>query len=134
MAKRKKKKTQKKTFQLSWIYEPLEEFEDFFTKRMFGGLAVYVHGKMTLVIAEDPGKKEYRGEVYDFDIWNGVLFPTYYELQEKILRDYPQLVQHPILKKWLYIPVSDNNFDGTVVGIVENIVENDERFGIYPKV
>lgn len=133
MAK-KKRATKKKVFKHAWVYEPLEEFEDFFTKRMFGGLAIYVHGKMTMMLAEDPGNREYRGEVYSFDIWNGVLFPTYYELQEDILKQYPQLVQHPILKKWLYLPESDQSFDSTVAEIVENIVENDQRFGIYPKI
>lgn len=130
----KKVKTKKKIFKNAWAFEPLEEFEDFFTKRMFGGLAVYTHGKMVLMLAESPGDYEYRGVAYPFEVWNGVLFPTYFEFHESLQKEFPSLVNHPILGKWLYLPEGSIDFNQKIFNLVENIVNNDERFGIFPKV
>ena len=127
------KKKPKKIFELTWTYENFEEHPTFYTNRMFGGLAVYAHHKMMMLIAEDPGEKTYRGQNYDFDIWNGLLFPTEYEYQDSLQKDFPQLVQHPILKKWLYLPLSTENFEETAHDCALRIRSNDKRFGIFPK-
>ncbi len=130
----KKKKAKKKVFNNSWVYEPLEEFEDFYTKRMFGGLAIYCHGKMVLMLAESPGDYEYRGVTYPFEVWNGVLFPTYFEFHQSLKKDFPELVNHPILGKWLYFPHDNPTFNQQVSSIVDLIFENDDRLGIFPKI
>lgn len=134
--KKKKKKIArkpKKVFHLTWAFEQFEEDEGFYTKRMFGGMAAYCHGKMVMLLAENPGDRIYREKVYDFDIWNGVLLPTEYELQDSITKEFPTLVQHPVLKKWLYIPLDTEDFEDTVNQISSYISDSDERFGIFPK-
>lgn len=135
MAKKKKKKKvkKKKVFQLTWAFENFEEHESFYTKRMFGGMAAYCHGKMMLLLAEDAGGREYRGTTYDFDIWNGILLPTYYEHHEKLMDQFPSLIQHPVLKKWLYLPLDTDSFEDDVHEITLKIKRNNKLFGIFPK-
>ena len=134
MGKKKKKITKsKKTFHLLSAVEALEELPQYFTKPMFGGLALYARSKMMIVLMENPGEKEYRGITYPFEIWNGVLLPTFFEFQESLKSDFPQLIQHPVLKKWLYLPQNDQGFEASVSKCVEAMLEGDERFGIFPK-
>ena len=50
----KKKTTSKKkkqVFDLLWLCEDWTEQESFYQKRMFGGLSLYLHGKMMLFLA-----------------------------------------------------------------------------------
>ena len=131
--KKKVKKSPKKIFHLTWVLENLEELPGFYTKRMFGGLSAYAHDKMMLMLAESPGERTYRDKECDFEIWNGILFPTHYEFQESLQEEFPVLIQHPVLKKWLYLPLTTPDFESLIHEITECIVENDERFGIYPK-
>ncbi len=125
--------TKKKQFALTWVCDSLELNPSFFTKRMFGGLAVYVHDKMMMMLTEEKGKKEYRGVKYKFEIWNGILYPTDREHHESLLEKFPQLVQHPVLGKWLYLNMAENEFESIANEIAELISKNDFRFGIYPK-
>lgn len=129
-----KKKKAKKTFTLTWAFEPFEEHDSFFSKSMFGGLAAYVHEKMVMVLVEDPEQKDYRGKTYDFPIWDGIMIPTYYEYHEKLQKKYPDLIQHPVLKKWLFIKRNLPNFEELALECGAAISNNDEEFGIYPKV
>ena len=99
---------------------------------MFGGLAVYFNGLLVLMLTESPGDRTWQGVSYNFDIWNGILFPTSREHHEKILHDWPTLVPHPVLSKWLYAPMSQNLFEENVTGIVNAIKTGDARFGIEP--
>jgi len=123
----------KKTFHLKWVFDPFIEDPSFFSKSMFGGLAAYIHGKMMIVIMEKENDNTYRGKTYPFDIWNGILYPTEREIQPKIQQDFVNLVQHPVLKKWLYLPLNDDDFESTAEEISMLILDNDSRFGIYPK-
>ena len=41
-----------KTFDNAWILHALEEQASCFTKRMFGGLAIYLFGRMMMVLVE----------------------------------------------------------------------------------
>ena len=122
-----------KVFTLHWVYEAFDDDPTFMTKRMFGGLAIYVHGKMVMVLVEDPGNREWKGETFDYDIWSGILFPTDREFHADILKDFPSLVSHPILGKWLYLPMSDESFEGLVDQIAERIAKKDSLFGIIPQ-
>jgi hypothetical protein len=42
-------KSRKRTFENEWTFQAFEEHTSFFTKRMFGGLAVYLFGRMMMV-------------------------------------------------------------------------------------
>lgn len=128
-----KKKKALKTFEYVWSFENFEEHLSFYTKRMFGGLAAYVHNKMMLMIAEDTGKTEYRGIDYGFEIWNGILYPTEYGFHESLQNEFPELIQHPVLKKWLYLPSTTKNFESIAHDCALCIRKNDKRFGIYPQ-
>lgn len=135
MAARKKvtKKKPKKVFELIWTFENFEEHPTFYTKRMFGGLSAYVHHRMVSMIAENPGDRVYRGTDYGFDIWNGILYPTDYDQHESLQNDFPELIQHPVLKKWLYLPLETDSFEDIVHECAILIRRNDKRFGIYPQ-
>ncbi len=122
-----------KIFSLVWIFESFEDQDSFFTKKMFGGLAVYFGGKMVMLLCESPGDTEWRGTTYPFDIWNGLLLPTEREQHQSLQSDFPNLVNHPVLPKWLYLPMLDTDFEDTALKIAARIAKKDERFGILPK-
>jgi hypothetical protein len=39
-----------KTFDNEWIVRPFEDHPSFYTKRMFGGLAVYLFGRQMMLL------------------------------------------------------------------------------------
>ena len=88
---------------------------------MFGCLAVYLHGRLSLLLSsgEEP--------------WNGLLIPTDHQFHDSIRRDYQDIVQHPVLKKLLYLPESVEDFETSAQEIVEAIRINDPKFGVEPK-
>ena len=123
-----------KRFALSWVFESFMEDPTFFTKRMFGGLAVYLHGKMMLLLAEDEGATTYREKDYGFEIWNGILFPTEREHHSSLSEEFPALEAHPVLGKWVYLRADHVEFESVIEEIISYIIKNDERFGIFPRV
>lgn len=123
----------KKKFALDWLFEPLEENPSFFSKRMFGGLAAYFEGKMVFVLVEDAGERVWKGKKFDFDIWNGVLIPTERDFHDSLLKDFNGLIQHPVLGKWLYLPMSTPDFEETAQFLVVEVQKRGPRIGIIPK-
>ena len=119
-----------KVFGLEWVFEPLADSPLFFTKRMFGGLAGYLGDRIVLCLMEDPGDCTYRGKTYGFEIWNGVLVPTDREFHADLIREFPSLRSHPVLGKWLYLPMEVEDFEETVSRVVERIRSGDPRFGV----
>jgi len=75
------------------------EEPSYLEKPMFGCLAVYLHGRLSLLLTskEEP--------------WNGVLIPTDHQFQESIRLDFSNVVQHPVLKKWLYLREASEDFE-----------------------
>ena len=127
------KKKPKKQFTLDWAFEAFSDHSTFYSKRMFGGIAAYVHDKIVMLISEETDTKEYRGKSYDFDLWNGILIPTEREFHGDIQKQFKNLVQHPVLGKWLYLQMADADFESTASEIAELISKNDHRFGVFPK-
>lgn len=127
------RKSVTKEFTYTWAFEPFLAETTFFQKRMFGGLAAYVHQRLMMVLVESPGEQVYRGKDYGTDLWHGVLLPTEHEYHEAIKQEFPSLKQHPVLKKWLYAATDEPDFESTVTAIAEKISEDDKRFGVYPK-
>ena len=114
-----------KTFDNEWIFEPFERHATFFTKRMFGGLAAYVHDRQMLVLVEPTKTGRWK--------WHGVLVCTGFEEHASIRADFPALAPHVVLKKWLWIDSTHDDFEATMNGIARQVAKNDVRFGIAPR-
>ena len=97
------------------------EEPSYLEKPMFGCLAVYMHGRLSLLMTsgEEP--------------WNGLLIPTEHQFHDSIRQDFSNVVQHPVLKKWLYLPEASDDFETSAMEIVTIIRMNDQRFGVEPK-
>jgi len=121
-----------KEYLLEQFLEPLMASDTYFTKKMFGGLAIYYDGLMVLTLSEKAGDREWRGEKFSYDLWNGVLVCTSREHHESLKTDIPALVNHPVIPKWLYLPMEDANFEPLFDSLVEIIMNKDQRFGIVP--
>jgi hypothetical protein len=111
----------KKHHPLLWVVESLMEEPSYLEKPMFGSLAIYLHGRLMLVLAsgEEP--------------WNGLLIPTDHQFHQDIVEDFPDIVQHSVLKKWLYLPEATEDFETVASDIIETVRMNDQRFGVEPK-
>jgi len=114
-------KKPKKHYRLQWLVESIAEEPSYLERRMFGCLAVYLHGRMVLLMAE--------GE----EPWNGLLIPTEHEHHKSIRREFKSVVQHSVLKKWLYLPEDTEEFESVAPEIVHCIEIDDPRFGVEPR-
>ena len=101
------------------MVEPLAEEPSYIEKAMFGCKGCYLHGRLVLVLAARGNKP-----------WNGLLLPTERKHQPTLRRDHKQLISHPVLKKWLYLPESNEDFEEAARAIVERILDNDARIGV----
>lgn len=116
---------------LNWIENLLPE--NFARKHMFGGFGYYVEGRIVLAVFESEGDRTYKNQSFNFDLWNGCLFPTEREHHRIIKQGFPQLIPHPILSKWLYLPLQTENFDSNVEEILQEIRRRSKLFGVMPK-
>jgi len=107
---------------LQWVVEPLAEEPSYIERAMFGCRGCYLYGRLVLVLAA-------RGK----EPWNGLLVPTEREHQPTLRRDHKNLIIHPVLKKWLYVPESSEDFEESARSLVESILANDPRIGVEPK-
>ena len=114
-------KKKKKLNPFLWVVEPLMDESSYLQKSMFGCQACYLHGRLTLLLTSGA------------EPWNGLLIPTDHHFHESIKEDFITVVQHPVLKKWLYLPETSEDFETVASDIVETIRINDQRFGIEPK-
>lgn len=103
-----------------WAIEDLRELETFLQKPMFGCEAVYLHGRMVLVLADRKPP------------WRGVLFPTDRDRHAAILAEFPALSPHQVLGKWLYLPERHDDFEEVLTQIIDCIAAGDQRFGVEP--
>lgn len=106
---------------LQWVVEHLEEEPSFIAKSMFGCLGCYLFGRLVLVLAS-------RGR----EPWMGLLVPTEKNHHISLRREHHGLVTHPILKKWLYLRESLEDFEEAARALVEAIQANDLRIGVEP--
>ena len=122
-----------KEFELEYLLEPFAGDLTFFTKRMFGGMAAYFGGKMVMMLTEDKNSRSYKGKEFPFLIWNGGLIPTDRSDHASLLKDFPGLIPHPILGKWLYLSLEEDLFEEHSEKLIDRILEYDARIGILPK-
>jgi len=102
-----------------WLVEPLRARDDFSVRRTFGCWSFYLGEKNVLlyVPAEDTDDE-------------GILVPTSPEFHASLIAEFPNLVQHDFLKKWLCVSASDENYEATAEGIVRLILKEDPRVGV----
>ena len=106
---------------LLWVVESIIEEPSYIDRAWFGCRAIYLHGRLMLVLCsgEEP--------------WNGLLIATEHEFHDSIKQEFGDVVQHPVLKKWLYLPEASEDFESFSSWIVEAIRTGDQRFGVEPK-
>jgi len=116
---------------LQWIEDSLPRLHQ--RKRMFGGFAYYIEEKLVLVMFETYGNKEYRGQKFDYEVWNGCMFPVEKNLHPEVLKTFPFLINHPVLPKWLYLPAESEEFENNADLILKEIRRRNDWFGTFPK-
>lgn len=105
-----------------WLLESVEAEPSFFQKPMFGCQAVYLFGRLVLVLAvkEEP--------------WNGLLVCTSHEFHSALIGECSGLQPHPVLRKWLYLTQAHDGFEKTAQQLIRQIVKKDPRIGVEPGV
>jgi hypothetical protein len=113
-----------KTFDHEWVFDAFAGHRTFFTKRMFGGLAAYVFERQMLVLVEPTKTGRWH--------WHGVLVCTDYRHHASLQTEFPALMPHGVLKKWLFIDSTHEAFESTMEAVAHRIARNDARFGVLP--
>ena len=113
-----------KRFEHEWIFEPFADHRTFFTKRMFGGLAAYLFDRQMLVLVEPTKTGRWT--------WHGVLVCTDHEHHASIRAEFPALAPHRVLRKWLFIDSTHDDFESTMEGVARRVARDDRRFGVVP--
>jgi hypothetical protein len=106
---------------LLWIFEPLEDDPKFFLRKFFSFDAAHLENKLYLAVA---GGKE---------PWNGLLVCTSREHHASIRAQYPQLVSHEVLGKWLYISQAHPEFESVAVDLDAMARKRGPRLGVESK-
>ena len=115
-----------KRFEHEWILDAFVEHRTFFTRSMFGGLAAYVFERQMLLLVEPTKSGRWN--------WHGVLVCTDHEHHASIQAEFPALMPHEVLRKWLFIDSTDEDFESTMEAVAKRIASNDPRFGVLPGV
>jgi hypothetical protein len=104
-----------------WLWEPLQSDATFLLRSMFGAKAAYIDGRLMLCFCtgEEP--------------WQGVLVCTEHEHHAALQADFPELLPHPILPKWLYLRETADAFEKIAERLVLLARRRDPRLGITPK-
>jgi hypothetical protein len=113
-----------KKFEHEWIFEAFAGHPTFFTKSMFGGLAVYLFERQMLLLVEPTKSGRWK--------WHGVLVCTRFEHHASIQAEFPALTPHGFLRKWLFIDSTHEDFESTMERVAGQMSRNDQRFGILP--
>ena len=114
-----------KPFDNEWICQEIERHPSFFTKRMFGGLAVYLFDRLMLVLVEPTKTGRWT--------WHGVLVCTDRAHQPAILAEFSDLAPPDVLQKWLDIDSRHRHFEPTMERLAKAVARNDPRFGVQPR-
>lgn len=87
---------------------------------MFGAKAAYLDGKLMLcfIARNEP--------------WRGVLVCTDRPRHPALRGEFPELVPHRVLPKWLYLPETSDAFERLAMRLVTLARQRDPRLGIAP--
>lgn len=83
--------------------------------------AAYLDGKLYLAMVDGT------------EPWNGLMVCVAREHHAAILNEYPQLVSHPVLGKWLYLSRSNPEFESLATELAELARGRDPRLGVEPQ-
>ena len=111
----------RKVHPFHWLWEPLETDPSFVLRPMFGGRALYLDGQLMLYFTAKA------------EPWRGVLVATDRSFHPLLQVDFPELIPHPILPKWLYLPESADSFERSAARLVALARRRDPRLGVLPK-
>ncbi|MGA2217233.1 MAG: hypothetical protein ABSG51_04055 [Terracidiphilus sp.] len=106
---------------LLWVFEPLEDDPQFFMKKLFSFDAAHIGTRLYLAVS---------GGV---EPSNGLLVCTSREHHASILKQYPQLVSHQVLGKWLYISQSHPEFESVAIDLAALARKRDPGLGVESK-
>jgi hypothetical protein len=106
---------------LRWIFESLEDDPRFVLRKLFSFDAAYLDGRLYLAAA---GGSE---------PWNGLMVCTAREHHSSIQNQYPQLVSHQVLGKWLYLSQSHPEFETIAIELADLARRRDPRLGVDAK-
>jgi len=104
-----------------WLWEPLETDPTFVLRAMFGAKAAYLGGKLMLCFCAGT------------EPWSGVLACTDRTRHAALFAEFPELVPHPILPKWLYLSESSARFETTAARLVSLARQRDPLLGVTPQ-
>jgi hypothetical protein len=107
---------------LLWIFESLEDDPRFFTRKLFSFDAAHLDNRLYLAVAT--GKEP----------WNGLLVCTSREHHASILGQFPQLVSHEVLGKWLYLSQGHQEFESVALELANLARKRDPRLGVESNV
>jgi hypothetical protein len=102
-----------------WLIEPFFDDPTFRVRPMFGAHGCYLRGRLVIVLS---GRTE--------EEWRGMLVPTARKHHASLLREFPSLVPHEVLAKWLYLAASRHDFEETAQALVTNVCRDDDRIGV----
>ncbi len=105
---------------MEWLLEPARNDPGYESKSWFGGRTLTLDGLHRLFLTT-------QGEP-----WQGVLVCTFHEHQASLLAEFPALRQHPVLKKWLYLPEAAETFEPDARRLVQLARARDPRIGVAP--
>lgn len=100
------------------LLEDLTEEPTLLVSTMFGCVTCYLHGLLVLGLAEKRPP------------WRGILVPTAHEHHAALRAELPDLVVHPVIGKWLYLPESAASFEESAVVLVRLARAGDPRVGV----
>jgi hypothetical protein len=106
---------------LLWIFETLEDDPHFFVRKLFSFDAAHLGTRVYLAVSggEEP--------------WNGLLVCTAREHHASLIRQFPQLVSHAVLGKWLYISQTHPEFESVALDLAALARRRDPRLGVESK-
>jgi len=120
-------------FEQGELFLKFTDHPDFLCKKMFGGLSCYLDGLMVACLVEgDFDDRHWKGVDHGFPIWRGLLLPTDYDHHKSLLKALPGTMNHPVLKKWLYLPLDADDYDDSARTWIKLIRKKDPRFGVVP--
>ena len=93
---------------------------------MFGGLAVYFFERQMLLLVEPTKSGRWN--------WHGVLvWLRDFEHHASIQAELAALRPHEVLRKWLFVDSTHEDFESTMKVVAKHLASNDPRFGVLPR-